>query len=71
MYGTIRSYWIKDEEEMVVEVTVPSNTTATITLPNAKTDNILESGTYVNEAKGIQSCTSTNSDVVIDLGSGS
>jgi len=38
MYGEIRSDWKKEGDDFVYEVVIPVNTTATVTLPQAKID---------------------------------
>lgn len=38
MYGEIRSDWKKEGDDFVYEVVIPANTTATVTLPQAKID---------------------------------
>jgi len=38
LYGKIKSAWKLDGNDFVYEVTVPANTTATVTLPGAKAD---------------------------------
>ncbi|NLM12812.1 MAG: family 78 glycoside hydrolase catalytic domain [Epulopiscium sp.] len=40
MYGKISIKWTIEEGNMIVDVTIPHNTTATITLPHAKVDSI-------------------------------
>jgi alpha-L-rhamnosidase len=44
IYGKVRSAWKLNGKELVYEVTVPANTTATVTLPSTKTDQLLVNG---------------------------
>jgi len=44
IYGMVRSAWKLNGKELVYEVTVPANTTATVTLPSTKTDQLLVNG---------------------------
>jgi alpha-L-rhamnosidase len=44
-YGTIVSSWKRDGGAFTLDVTIPPNTTATVTLPNGE-KNEIESGTY-------------------------
>ena len=47
MYGKVKSAWKLEAGEMVYEVTVPANTTATITLPGAKAGEVMMNGKLV------------------------
>jgi alpha-L-rhamnosidase len=40
LYGKVKSAWKIDGNELVYEITVPVNTTATVTLPAAKSDQV-------------------------------
>ena len=40
VYGKVKSAWKIDGNDFVYEVTVPANTTATVTLPSAKADQL-------------------------------
>jgi len=44
IYGKVRSAWKLNGKELVYEVTVPANTSATVTLPAANADQILVNG---------------------------
>ncbi|MFY0653381.1 MAG: glycoside hydrolase family 78 protein [Cyclobacteriaceae bacterium] len=46
LYGTAKSSWKIEGEQFIYEVTVPTNTTATVTLPNSMEKKELGSGVY-------------------------
>ena len=53
-YGDIASMWVRKGKKVIYTVTVPSNTTATLTIPNAAADQAtveLEAGTHSFEIK--------------------
>lgn len=64
VYGKIKSSWNLDGNDMVYEITVPANTTATVTLPGAKADQVTMNGkaASVKSGDGLAS---------LDVGSGS
>ncbi len=70
-YGKIRSSWKIDDGEFHFELSIPVNTTATVSLPGAgKPESVKESGKQLSVANGIQSFKSSGEDVVLELGSG-
>ncbi len=70
-YGEIRSFWKIDGGTYQLELSIPVNTTATVSLPGAgKPGNVKESGTALNAVNGVQSFKSSGDNVVIELGSG-
>jgi alpha-L-rhamnosidase len=72
MYGLIRAEWRKSEDNvMEFRVTIPSNTTASIHLPDTKEAYLLEGGASIEKSLGIQDMTQTESGVSLTLGSGS
>ena len=40
IYGKVKSAWKLEGNDFIYEVTVPANTTATVTLPSAKADQV-------------------------------
>ena len=48
LYGTVTSSWILEENRCTMKITIPSNTTAVITLPNGESYSV-ESGTHTYE----------------------
>ncbi len=70
-YGKIRSSWKIDDGGFHFELSIPVNTTATVSLPGAgKPESVKESGKQLSIANGIQSFKSSGEDVVLELGSG-
>ncbi|MFD2611069.1 family 78 glycoside hydrolase catalytic domain [Paenibacillus gansuensis] len=72
MYGPIRSSWRRDSESltMAVEIEIPANTTAQVTLPEAAADRVMEGGTLLSQTEGINSVRQLGSAVVFEAGSG-
>ena len=71
-YGKIRSAWkIESAGNVKYEVTIPANTTATLTLllPGERSE-VLESGAPAKDAKGVSSVSKENGKVIIELASG-
>jgi alpha-L-rhamnosidase len=52
-YGNIVSRWERKEGKIVLSVTVPPNTTATIYIPTSDPDGVTEGGRFPNEVEGI------------------
>jgi alpha-L-rhamnosidase len=69
MYGTIASGWERKNGKMTVRITVPPNTTATVTLPKASADGTTENGTPIRQA-GFQQLNATANGLSFSLGSG-
>jgi len=70
MYGEIKSSWTWKEDNMELAISIPPNTTATVTLPYAKLDGLKENGKAVCDVEGIDICEETNLGVKLELGSG-
>ena len=70
MYGEIGTEWEQEEGVFSLSVTVPPNTTATVCLPGAVLDQVLENGAPVSEAEGIQDVSQDGDDVNVDVASG-
>ena len=70
-YGEISSFWKTEGGTFHFELSIPANTTASVSLPKAgKPENVKESGKQLSDAKGIQSFKSSGEDVILELGSG-
>jgi alpha-L-rhamnosidase len=63
-YGEIVSGWERKGDKMVLQVKIPANTTATLTLPTKDASTLRESGNLMTNPK------STAKGVVVELGSG-
>ncbi len=70
MFGKVESAWKLDGNDMVYSVTVPANTTATVTLPEAKVEGLLVNS---NPVSGEMKNTVKQGDnsVSLEIGSGS
>ncbi len=69
MYGEIRSDWKTEGDDLIYEVVIPANTTATITLPGAESGRVtLNSNPLDQKMSGKLS--QTEKDVSLQLGSG-
>jgi len=69
-YGTLQSAWRLDGERFTLDVTVPANTTAAVTLWNARLDQVREGGAGLTARDGIRAARQRGPDVVVDVGSG-
>jgi alpha-L-rhamnosidase len=69
-YGTIASEWTRDGNRFVVEVTVPANTRATLTLPAEDARSVTESSHPAGNAEGVTPGGGAPGAAVFDLGSG-
>jgi len=70
IYGKVKSAWKLEENDFVYEVTVPANTTATVTLPAAKTDQVTLNAQAI-PATLKESLKQTDKSVSMNVGSGS
>jgi alpha-L-rhamnosidase len=69
-YGEVRSEWKKQNGNLILNVDVPVNTTATIYIPASNTDDMFEDGKKLNFQSNIKIIESKNGYVVIKTGSG-
>lgn len=69
LYGKVKSAWKIDGNDFVYEVTVPANTTATVTLPAAKTDRVTVN-TLAMTAPLKASLKQTDKGISVNVGSG-
>ncbi|MFW6309279.1 MAG: family 78 glycoside hydrolase catalytic domain [bacterium] len=72
MYGTIKSGWEKEKNEMKITVSVPPNTTATVILPKATLATVKEGEKSIKEQKieGITDYKDLDNNVKLEIGSG-
>lgn len=71
MYGPIRSYWKKGESgKMQLEVTIPPNTTALVSLLHAEKSKVRENGSKVDEVEGIMATVENSDSLDLSLTSG-
>jgi alpha-L-rhamnosidase len=70
LYGKIKSAWKLDGTDFVYEVTVPANTTATVTLPAAKSEQLTVNALPVPAAMK-SSLKQSDKNLSLNIGSGS
>ena len=70
MHGEIISNWRKSGKQIIMNVTVPCNSTATIYIPSEDAANITESGIPVSAVEGVKFLRMENSAAVYSVPSG-
>jgi alpha-L-rhamnosidase len=70
LYGTIHSTWRIEEGQFILETTLPANTTATITLPFAKSEMIKSGNSTLTAAIPGAKVEEKDGSVSIEVGSG-
>jgi alpha-L-rhamnosidase len=69
--GRIASRWAVDQDERIaLEVTIPANTTATVSLPLPQGRPLTESGRPLGDAEGVKVLSTEEDRVVLEVGSG-
>ncbi|MCX6220169.1 MAG: glycoside hydrolase family 78 protein [Bacteroidia bacterium] len=69
LYGMIKSSWKLDKSQMVYDVTIPANTTATVTLPHAELAKMMLNQLPVSGSKSCKA-EQVKDATTIELGSG-
>ncbi len=69
-YGKIESGWKAGDEELVLNVCVPPNTTARIYIPAAAGSRVSESGVSLEQAEGISGTEQKGEYLIVEAGSG-
>ena len=69
-YGASASGWRLDADNLQVTVRVPANARATVRLPEAKLEQVIESGRAVASAPGVTRAAQDGGAVVVEVGSG-
>jgi alpha-L-rhamnosidase len=69
LYGSVSSEWELRDGRMTLTVEIPPNTTALLTPPHAKAEEMTESGRPLNRAEGVR-LSKEGDKTVIELGSG-
>ena len=69
-YGTLTSAWSVAGGQFVLDVTIPVNTSATVTLWNARVERVQEGGRPLTGTAGIRTAQQRGDDVVMEVGSG-
>jgi alpha-L-rhamnosidase len=70
IHGEIASEWKVEGSNLTLKVTVPANTTATLSLPTADAASVTESGKAAAKADGVKFVKADNGVAVYELGSG-
>ncbi|MEO8110232.1 MAG: family 78 glycoside hydrolase catalytic domain [Ginsengibacter sp.] len=69
-YGKLSNSWKVDEDGILMDVEIPANTTATIYVPAANVDDVMESGKKLKDINEIKTAGSQDGYVVLNVGSG-
>jgi alpha-L-rhamnosidase len=70
IHGPIRSDWKLDAGRLLMDVTIPANTTATVLVPAAAAADVSESGRPLAEAEGVKFLRIDGGRAVLAVGSG-
>lgn len=70
IHGLIKSEWKRDKGNFDWEITIPSNTTATVYIPAKNEKNIAENGKDIMKSKEISFVKTEGDRAVLELGSG-
>ena len=71
IHGTIRSEWTKSAGRFTLDVTIPANTTATVSLPAADAGDITENGLPLDQVSGVKFLRMENGRALLAVASGS
>src|SRR5207245_2686559 len=64
-YGTLSSAWRLDGKRFVLDVTIPANTSAEVTLWDARLDQVREGSAPINASAGVRGARQRGKDVVV------
>jgi alpha-L-rhamnosidase len=70
LYGTLATSWRQDSARFILDLTIPANTSAEVTLWGARLDGVQEGALAVARAVGVRSAEQRGEDVVLIVGSG-
>ena len=68
--GRIAAEWRKADGRLTLNVTVPANTTATVSVPCSEAQSVRESGELVGATKGIRLLRTEKGRAVLEVSSG-
>jgi alpha-L-rhamnosidase len=69
-YGEVSSSWYIESGRFYLTVSIPPNTTASISLAAARQSDVLESGKPAAVVEGITGVKQAGPDLIVDVGSG-
>jgi alpha-L-rhamnosidase len=69
-YGTLSTFWRRDGQRFTLDVIVPANASAQVTLWDTRVDRVREGGVALRVGNGIRAFRQRGNDVVVDVGSG-
>jgi alpha-L-rhamnosidase len=70
VYGTLSSSWKLDRQRFVLDLAVPANTSAEVTLWDARLDQVREGGVPLSARDGVRAARQRGNEVIVDVGSG-
>jgi len=70
LYGLTVSDWKIENGKFILNITIPANTSAVVTLPGAANAGVTEGGILLKDVKVINAVSAKGKDVVISVGSG-
>jgi alpha-L-rhamnosidase len=70
VHGKIESHWRRDKDTLLLEITIPANTRATVYIPTTQPNAVTESGVPADQAPGVKLLRSEAVAVVYEIGSG-
>jgi alpha-L-rhamnosidase len=70
-YGEIKSAWRFEKHDLIWDVSIPPNTSATVHIPAGPNDQIFEGDTLIQEAAGMEFLQSTDQARIYKINSGS
>jgi len=68
--GRIASHWAVEGGRLVMDVTIPANTKATVRVPTAAADSVRESGKPAGQSEGVRLLRKEKKAAVFEVGSG-
>jgi alpha-L-rhamnosidase len=68
--GPIQTRWQQQDGRLVLDVTIPANTSARVKVPAASADQVTESRRALNQAPGVKLLGATDDGVLVAVGSG-
>ncbi len=71
IHGEIRTAWKRTGDQLQLDVTIPTGTTATVYVPSRKGAEVTEGGQPANESAGVRPVRNTADAAVYQVGSGS